>query len=145
MKFWDTSAIMPLVVEEPATSVVMELYRDDALMLVWWGTEVECVSALARLERQSALSPESLMQALDRLRALESTWHEIQPAERLKETAIRLLRMHNLRSGDALQLAAAIMASEHRPSSMAFVSLDERLTLAAQREGFDVIVPAPGV
>ena len=144
MKFWDSSALVPLVVEEPVTSAVVGLYRDDPLMLVWWGAETECVSALARLERQRAIAPDSLMQALERLRALKSTWQEIQPVELLKETAIRLLRMHNLRAGDALQLAAAIVASEHRPSTVGFVCLDERLTIAAQREGFNVIVPASG-
>lgn len=144
MKFWDSSALVPLVVEEPVTSAVVGLYRDDPLMLVWWGAETECVSALARLERQRAIAPDSLMQALERLRALKSTWQEIQPVELLKETAIRLLRMHNLRAGDALQLAAAIVASEHRPSSVGFVCLDERLTIAAQREGFNVIVPVSG-
>lgn len=144
MKFWDSSAIVPLVVEEPVTSAVVGLYRDDPLMLVWWGAETECVSALARLERRRALSPDSLTQALERLRALKSTWQEIQPVEVLKETAIRLLRVHNLRAGDSLQLAAAILASEHRPSSIGFVCLDERLTIAAQREGFNVIVPVPG-
>lgn len=141
MKFWDSSAIVPLLVEEPITSAVVVLYRDDPLMLVWWGAETECVSALARLERQRAISPDSLIQALERLRALKSTWQEIQPVELLKETAIRLLRVHNLRAGDSLQLAAAILASEHRPSSIGFVCLDERLTIAAQREGFNVIVP----
>lgn len=144
MKFWDSSAIVPLMVAEPVTSAVMGLYRDDPLMLVWWGAETECVSALARLERQRAISPDALAQALERLRALKSMWQEIQPVELLKETAIRLLRVHNLRAGDALQLAAAILASEHRPSSVGFVCLDERLTIAAQREGFNAIVPRAG-
>ncbi len=144
MKFWDTSAIVPLLVEEPLTLAIMGLYRQDPVMLVWWGSEMECVSALSRLERQGALSPDTLAQAFERVRALKSMWHEIQPLEILKETAIRLLRVHQLRAGDALQLAAAIVASEHRPSSLGFVCLDERLKIAAQREGFNVIVPVSG-
>jgi uncharacterized protein len=141
VKFWDSSAIVPLLAEEPTTSVVTAIYRDDPVLLVWWGSELECVSALARLERQRAISPVSLTEALQRLRALKSTWQEVQPIELLKETAIRLLRMHNLRAGDSLQLAGAILASEHRPSTLGFVCLDERLTIAAQREGFNVTVP----
>ena len=115
MKFWDSSALVPLVVEEPATSMVVELYGDDPLMLVWWGADVECASALARLERKHSLPADLLTRALPRLRSLKSAWQEIQPSEPLRETAIRLLRVHNLRAGDALQLAAAIVASEHRP------------------------------
>ncbi len=54
---------------------------------------------------------------------------------------MRLLRTHSLRAADALQLAAARAASEERPDTLPFVTLDERLALAAQREGFAVIQP----
>ncbi len=36
-------------------------------MLVWWCSEVECVSALARLERDRALSTPAMTRALGRL------------------------------------------------------------------------------
>lgn len=57
-------------------------------------------------------------------------------------TARRLLRVHALRAADALQLAAAIAASEADPASLKLVTLDERLAEAARREGFPVAVPA---
>lgn len=136
MKFWDSSAIVPLLAEEPTTSWITDLYREDPLMIVWWGAEIECVSALARLERQHAILPDSFTDALKRLRLLKVAWQEVQPVEAIRETAIRLLRVHSLRAADALQLAAAVLASEYRPSSVDFVCLDERLALAAQREGF---------
>ena len=43
------------------------------------------------------------------MRALKLAWHEVQPVEVLKETAVRLLRVHALRAGDSLQLAAAAL------------------------------------
>ena len=55
----------------------------------------------------------------------------IDPTPALRDTAIRLLRVHALRAGDALQLAAAIIASEHHPVSLEFVCLDDRLCIAA--------------
>jgi len=36
-------------------------------MLVWWGSQIECVSALARLERDAALDPQAAMLAFNRL------------------------------------------------------------------------------
>jgi len=141
MKFWDSSAVVPLLAEEPATAWTTDLYREDPSMCAWWGTEIECISAVARLERRQAISQASLADALKRLRALKLAWHEVQPVEVLKETAVRLLRVHALHAGDSLQLAAAILASEHRPSSLDFVCLDERLAVAAQREGFNVSAP----
>ena len=43
MKFWDASAIVPLLIAEPTTRRVQALASRDPDMLVWWGSEVECV------------------------------------------------------------------------------------------------------
>jgi predicted nucleic acid-binding protein len=47
-----------------------------------------------------------------------------------------------LRAADALQLAAAVLASEGEPSSLEIVTLDERLSEAAQKEGLTAIPEA---
>lgn len=140
MKFWDSSAIAPLLVEETTTSSMRALYVSDSVILAWWGTRVECVSAVARLERERRLSDTGVAAALAHLNALAVSWNEIQPGEEIRETAARLLRVHNLRASDAFQLAAAFLASERRPPSLEIVSLDDRLSAAAEREGF-VLVP----
>lgn len=107
-------------------------------MFAWWGADIECVSALARLERDGYLGPSLITESLKRLQELRLCWQEVQPTEAVKEAARRLLRVHNLRAADALQLAAAMIVSENRPSALEFVCLDERLILAAQREGFNL-------
>lgn len=139
MKFWDASAVVPLLVAEKATPGALELYRTDPLMLVWWGTEVECVSALARLERAGELDVDAMSSCVSRLRDLRAAWVEVDPTLPVRETAQRLLRVHDLRAADSLQLAAAIVASENRPASLDLVCLDRRLGAAAQREGFNVV------
>ena len=112
-------------------------------MLVWWATEVECASALLRLERDKSLSAKQTTLALGRLDEFKSTWHEVQPVEIVRRTARRLLRTHSLRAADSLQLAAAVVASEGDPSSMEIVSLDDRLSEAARRENL-VLVDTSG-
>ncbi len=121
----------------------MSEYERDPEVLVWWATEAECVSALARLERKANLDASAMSQALRRLDALGRAWREVQPVARLRQTAVRLLRVHPLRAGDALQLAAAIVAAEGHPETLPFVTLDDRLALAAEREAFAVVHPAP--
>jgi hypothetical protein len=106
-------------------------------MLVWWGSAVECISALARLERDGALSSPTL--ALQRLQQLSAGWHEIDPSDEIRETAARFLRVHPLRAADALQLAAAFAAAERRPASLEIVTLDDRLADAARKEGFALL------
>jgi predicted nucleic acid-binding protein len=139
VKFWDASAIVPLLVAEPTTRRLQALAGRDSDMLVWWGSEVECVSVLARLERVAALDVKGMTLACNRLTQLANGWHEIEPSEIVRESATRLLRVHPLRAADALQLAAAFIAAERRPASLQVVTLDERLADAARKEGFTLV------
>ncbi len=43
-----------------------------------------------------------------------------------------------VRHGETILIAAAHAASENRPSTLDFACLDDRLVMAAQREGFNV-------
>ncbi len=139
MRFWDASAIVPLLVEEPTRETLLGLLDEDSGILIWWGTPVECTSAIARREREGALSVTEATGAVQRLRDITSSWHEILPSEVVRGVAQRLIRVHPLRAADGLQLAAAVVASEREPATLEFVSLDERLSEAASREGFPVI------
>jgi predicted nucleic acid-binding protein len=107
-------------------------------MLVWWGTEIECASALARHEREKSMDAEEIMAAVDNLEVLLAAWDEVPPSDQIRRTARRLLRVHPLRAADALQLAAAIAGAESQPPTLEFVTLDQRLADAARREGFPV-------
>jgi uncharacterized protein len=139
VKFWDSSSLIPLIVDEELSDQVQALYIDEPGAIVWWGTTVECASAVARLEREGRLSPQETTEALARLDTIAKSWSRIEPVDAVLEIARRLLRVHSLRAADSLQLAAAFLASEGRPSTLEFVCLDDRLTIAAQREGFSVL------
>jgi uncharacterized protein len=144
VRFWDTSAVVPLLLEESATATARALYEEDPVLVVWWSTAVECASAIARLEREGALDVATANAALAQLEALAERWHEVQPVEGLRPVAQRLLRLHALRAADALQLAAAWQVAEHQPASVEVVVFDRRLGEAASREGFRVVTrPAP--
>ena len=138
MRYWDSSAIIPLTVTEASTDTMRAIAEQDPVMCVWWATEVECVSTLARLEREGALTETATTGALERLDLLAESWNEVQPVAAVRSAARRMLRVHALRAADALQLAAAVVAAEGQPESLAVVTLDERLAAAARREGFIV-------
>jgi len=144
MRFWDSSAVVPLLVDEGSSATVLREYELDPEVVAWWATEVECVSALARLEREGSLTAPSMGQGLRRLDGLARSWREVQPVTAVRTTAIRLLRVHPLRTADALQLAAAIVAAEDHPATLPLVTLDDRLSQAAEREGFAVVRPDRG-
>jgi predicted nucleic acid-binding protein len=144
VRFWDSSAIVPLLVAESSSVAVMAEFELDPDLVVWWATEMECVSALARLEREGSLDGPSMVDALERLEALAQAWQEVQPMARIRQTAVRLLRVHGLRAADAFQLGAALAVAEDQPASLHVVTLDDHLGQAAEREGFRVVNPDQG-
>ena len=139
MRFWDSSALLTVLIDEPARGRLFALLEEDSEVLAWWGTAVEITSALARREREGLLTADEVSQALGTVRELAQTWHEIVPSDAVRRTAERLLRTHPLRAADALQLAALLIAAGHDPTSLEMVCLDERLNAAARREGFTIL------
>jgi len=139
VRFWDSSAVLPLLVPEARSEGLIELVKDDPATAVWWATPVECASALARLTREGRLKEAGLRVASERLVEAGRGWTEVPPIERVRDQAMRLLRLHALRAADAFQLAAAIVLADYEPKTLPFVSLDPQLGDAARREGFEVL------
>lgn len=140
MRFWDASALVPLLLREPRTDHVATLLESDPEIATWWGSPVECASAAARLRRAGALDFAGETRVLSGIDLLRSSCHEIQAGEELQRIALRVLRVHALRAADALQLAAAIAWAGSPPFEGAeLVTLDERLAEAAVLEGFRVL------
>ncbi|MFW6084699.1 MAG: PIN domain-containing protein [Gemmatimonadota bacterium] len=139
MRFWDASALVPLLLREPATERVVALLETDPELATWWASSVECASAVARLRREERLTPADEGRVLAGLDGIRAASHEVQAGEELRRIALRLLRVHPLRAADALQLAAALTWAGSPPFEGAeVVTLDERLAEAAVREGFVV-------
>lgn len=143
MNFWDSSALLPLCREEPHTRALESVVRTDGSIVVWWGTTIECVSGLERQVRTGKMTSLEMDQALSVFEALKAAWSEVEPSEQLRDTALRMLRIHPLGASDALQLAAAWSWVGANPSGLGFVTLDLRLADAARKEGF-LVLTAPG-
>lgn len=139
MRFWDASAIVPLLTAEPTSEAMQAVFEADPLMVVWWATPVEVASAMTRREHAGAMTAVDTSRILRTLDALAATWLEVQPKAPIRPLARRLLRTHPIRAADALQLAAALAVCDDQPAAVPFVCLDERLATAARQEGLDVI------
>ena len=136
MKFWDSSAIIPLCVKEPATDTMIELAREDSDFAVWWGSGIECCSSLARLRRDKIITTAQEDLLRDLLQKMQGHWTEVEPTDEVRSHARRLLLRHPLRAADAMQLAAALVWADGSPEELGFVCLDQRLREAARSEGF---------
>lgn len=138
--FWDSSALIPLCIQERASHKVKKLAKQFA-PVVWWVTTVEIHSAIARLHRSGELDDAGRQAAFDRLSVLSRGWREVLPTDKLRTQAGMLLDTYSLRAADSLQLASAMVWCQQRPSRRRFVSNDLRLCEAAARAGFVVVSP----
>jgi len=141
MKFWDSSAIIPLCLKEKTSEAIKGLMKDDEDIVVWWTTRIECLSALSRRQREGVLLSGDEAKARTVLSALAVPWSEVQPTETVRLRAERLLSIHPLRAADALQLASALIWAQETPRGLDFVCLDQNLREAALKEGFSVPPP----
>ena len=139
MRFWDASALVPLITQDDHSVILEKLYGDGSSIWVWWVTPVEIASSIARRERSGELSAQTATQAYATLARMGATWHEILPVEPLRESAKRLMRVHPLRAADGLQLASALSLAASGLEPLEFISCDSRLSDAAAREGLKVI------
>lgn len=139
MKFWDSSAIVPLCVIESVSQLIHEVLMEDQAMIVWWATRIECISAFIRRTREGILDERGQEQARRSLMGLGEVWREVLPTQIVRETAERILAVHPLRSADALQLSAALIWTNKSPYRHHFVCLDRVLREAARKEGFTLL------
>ncbi len=115
------------------------LLTSDPDQVVWWGTPIECISALSRRAREGVLTPLGEAWARVPLFYLSQSWNEVQPSGRLRTLAERFLAVHPLKAADALQLAAAFVWCAGQTQDREFVCLDRQLRTAASAEGFTVL------
>jgi uncharacterized protein len=138
MVYLDTSAAVPLFVQEPASDSVAAWFAACAEPMVaadWIVTEF--ASALSLKERRGDISAESAGLAWAEFEAFCGTGLRLVPVSRKSfEEAARMVRevASGLRSGDSLHLAVAL---EIGASSMA--TADANLDANARKKGLDII------
>jgi predicted nucleic acid-binding protein len=142
MRFWDTSAIVPLLIHEPESDGMRELMRLDTEILASFITPIEVTSVIWRKLHHRQLDAVGRVNAESQFADISSNWFEVADLRHVKEVALDLLARHPLRSADALQLASAIVGlrlAQQRAANLPFVTLDTDLSEAARAEGFPVL------
>ena len=139
MRYWDASALVPLLVAEANSGTVRNWLAEDDRIVTWVWTSTEITSALERRTREGLLTRRQRREVVDRLDDLASRWDEVTDVLAVRTRARSLLARHPLRAADAGQLGAALLVAEQLAGTLTFHCLDGRLTLAAEQEGLHVI------
>ena len=136
MRYWDTSALVPVLVAEDDTPLVRGWLEEDSSVITWAWTRVEIASAVERRFRESKLTRAERQSLVKRFEAMAEAWDEVTDLLAVRKQAIRMLSRHRLRAADAAQLAAAVVVAEARGhADLGFACL----AVAAEIEGFDVL------
>ena len=138
MKFWDSSAIVPLLINEENTEYCIKVAADDPRMLIWCLSRVEVISALCRRVRDGLVGAEEFEKAKKRLVTVVSRADEVTAVDRVRSRALRLLEVHPLRAANACQLGAALVGCQEDPDRLPILCFNDRLKSAASKEGFVV-------
>jgi predicted nucleic acid-binding protein len=140
MKFWDSSALFSLMVEDGHSPRALAILQRDSAIVSSFITPVEVNCSIWRRRHANTLDSEAHRAADALFAELSLEWIIIGNVDDVIETALSVASRHALRSGDAIQLAAAIVASMHLDNArLDFVTFDNRLATAARAEGFAVL------
>lgn len=128
--YFDTSALLPLLVEEPGSSAAVRLWdtadRVAAVRLIY----PEARAALAQAHRLGRVAAAQLRRLVGHLDGLMLQLHVVELTEQLSRRAGNLAEQEGLRGYDAVHLAAA-EALLH--PDIVFVTGDRQLGEAARR------------
>lgn len=138
MKFWDASALVPLLVAEDQSGYCLQILKGDPEILMWCMSRVEVVSALTRRLREQSLAIDRFDHARIRFTRILESAYQIAAIDKVINRAIRLLQVHPLRAADACQLAACLIATQEDPARLPMICFGQRLQSAAVKEGFVV-------
>ena len=139
MKYWDSSALVPLILNEPATLSVERIFRQDPFIVTSWTTSIECFSAVMRRKREGHLTEEGVQKVRERLNDFSQAMDIVVPSSELKQVTMRILSTHPLRAADSIQLASALTWCHNHTRGANFVTFDSRLKEVALAEGFNVL------
>lgn len=142
--FADASAIVKLFATEPSADLVRDETGPFAVSAL---TQVEVASALWRKHREGGMTAQDARVLVDSLQwalvdgrfTFGTAVAEVAMSGGLLATAARLVARHQLRAGDAIQLASALAVRSVDPSCTGFLVFAEHLADAAAAEGFAVV------
>ena len=136
MRYWDSSALAPLLVEESSSAALRRLVgEDDHIIVTWSWSHTEVVSAIERRCRKNSHSRAQRQVTLTQFTRFAASWNEISDIMDIRARAHELLTRYRLRTANVGHLAAALVLQARLDALFDFVYLDNQLSKAAELEG----------
>jgi predicted nucleic acid-binding protein len=138
--YFETSAIVPIVIEETSSTVASRLWDEADHVLSSRLVYAEGRAALATARRMDSIDEQELREALDAFEALHDQLDVIEITEGLVRDAGALAEQLSLRGHDAVHLASARLVDD---PEMVIATRDQALIAAARDLGMATAVWTP--
>ncbi len=137
MFYWDSSAVVASILNEKNSIMIDQFVKTLPAQKIYTAviTPLEVESALQRRVMERSITPKELNAARITFTEFRRRAFLVIADHMLLDTALHLQKIYNLRPGDAIQLASARTGTDN-PSKVYFLCLDEKLSHAANQEGF---------
>ena len=136
ISYFDTSAVVPLIVDEASTELCSRAWNDSTRVVCARLLYPEARAALARAERIGRLDGSQLRGAVAELDSIIAQVDHIEVTAALAQEAGELAEAHGLRGHDAVHLAAAAAVHDN---DLVLVTGDTSLAAAARALGLAVL------
>ena len=133
--YFDTSALVPLVITEPASATCGRLWNEATRVVSTRLIYPEARAAIAQAERMHRLTASELAQAVDDLDSIALQISYLEITADLAASAGDLAQTHGLRGYDAVHLASAVLVNDEE---LVLVTGDRELGQAARAIGLSV-------
>ena len=133
--YFDTSALVPLVIEEPTSPAARRMWAEATRVLSARISYAEARAGLALAARVGRITDAQLRPAVNRLRSLIDEIDHLEVTATLVHAAGELAESEALKGYDAVHLAAAHMSAD---GDTVVVTGDRDLARAAGRSGLAV-------
>ncbi|MGD9705167.1 MAG: type II toxin-antitoxin system VapC family toxin [Acidimicrobiia bacterium] len=135
--YFDTSAVIPLIVAEPSSSTCNRVWNDASRVVSVRLLYPEARAALAKAQRMGRLTGPQLVAAVAELESIITEVDHIEVTAELAHAAGELAHRHGLRGYDAVHLAAAAAAAD---SDLVLATGDADLAVSATSLGIAVAI-----
>lgn len=124
--FYDTSAIVPLLIKEPHSHLALEAWKNTESLWAWRWMQLETEAALHRRNASAKI--------WNQWRSLAQIVHWLELKPEMWPQLLAFNRALGLRAADAAHLFICDHVS-NRISNLALVTFDKEMNSAAQRIG----------
>lgn len=138
--YFDTSAIVPLIVDEPTSPDCERLWNDASRVVCVRLVYAEARAALARAERMGRMTRRQLTKSVAELGSLLAVVDYVEVTDHLVRSAGDLAQDHALRGYDAVHLAAALSVAD---DELVLVTGDLEFAQAAHDLGLATAATGP--